>query len=298
MDKFSSKMLCQDEDVLTIEEDKSVIVAVAESETEAAGEQETGDEKDVILLNEDDGYFANLAGLINEPEGYKVTPRINKDGSGGVDVANSSTSSATDMQTGDTPSQVKFQHVSSNKTKSEVKKTVKKTQFFKDNQGASKKTFHSRILPEITQAVTKYKGQDRCEHNRRWDSCRGCSVGPKCYHGRRWRECPSCNSDCTVKCSHDMWKKKCSVCTPAAFCNCGKRKRDCEKCNACAHNKIMHKCYICSPQHFCPEHKDSQNEPMHKYKCKNKHPPCAHREVWYKCSLCGTSKGKGTKSPT
>jgi hypothetical protein len=157
MDKFSSKMLCQEEDVLTIEDDESVIVKSAEGEKQETGEQETGDEKDVILLNEDNSI---LAGVIKEPEGYKVTPIINKDGSGGVDVANSSTSSATGMQTVDTQSQVKFQHVKSNKTKSEVKQTVKKTQSFKDNQGANKKTFHVRILPEIT--VPKYKGQDRC----------------------------------------------------------------------------------------------------------------------------------------
>jgi hypothetical protein len=273
-DKFSTKMLWQD----------------------AAGEQETGDEKDVILLNKNEGRYDTLADLIDDPddpEGYNVTPIMNEDGSGGIDVAGSSTSSTAGIQTVDTPSQAKFQHVRSGKARSEVKKTVTKITRFKDNQVVNKKTLYSRILPEI--AVAKYKGKDRCVHNRRWDSCPECSTGLKCYHGSRWRECPSCNHDCTVKCPHHRWKKKCMVCTPATFCSCGKVKRDCEKCNPCEHGKVVHKCYMCSPQHFCTEHTDSKNEPMHKYRCKQKHTPCEHDHVWYKCLHCGTSKGKGTK---
>ena len=93
---------------------------------------------------------------------------------------------------------------------------------------------------------------NKCEHNRRKQTCKDCGGSSICEHNRRKATCKDCGG--SSRCEHNRQKSQCKDCGGSSICEHNRRKQTCKDCGGssiCEHNRRKAECIKCSPKRAC-----------------------------------------------
>ena len=139
------------------------------------------------------------------------------------------------------------------------------------------------------------KIRNKCEHEKRKDSCIICND---CGHGKLKYNCKECGGSRLCKhkklkynckdcggsglCKHGKRISRCEKCGGSAFCEHGKEKHGCVICNDCGHGKLKYYCRECDGSAFCEHGKQKE-------RCKecDGSQICKHDKRKERCKECG-----------